>query len=1087
MKRTGVVVCLLLLLAVPLLAQVNTADIVGRVLDPNGLIVPGAKVTVQSEATGQTRETTTNDSGEFVVALLPAGNYKVTVEKSGFSTKIYEKLVLAVGSKQDLEVSLALGAGRDVITVTAEAPLIEQNNSEIRASLTPLEVQELPILNRNFSDLTHIIPGVRPSHAFDPTKTRVGNMSANGSDGRAFDVNVDGGDNKDNVVGGLVQNYTIEGIQEFNVITNRYTAESGRAVAAVVNVVTKSGTNEAHGSLFSLFQSSTFNKIRFFDKIAGRPKPVFHKYQFGGSVGAPIIKDRLFAFGAYEHRREPGRIGVSPTAFSELSLFPLANPVTQIDSPYYDHLLTVKVDQIVSNRQTLSYRYGRQRWVNPNDQLGDPFVADLTQTQTNKNQFHDFTAQHTYTIGMNKVNAFTFHYQYFLNQIFPAPVETFTLGTATNPNIIFPGGAQIGQNVNVPQETGIKKYQFRDDFSWTKGSHGMKFGVNYIYSKLSGFFFFGANGYQIFFFDNPSFITSNPSTCGPVGNLTLPCYPQGFATPGAVRQIDFNGGTGDHPQNFHQIALYFQDDYKITSRLTLNLGLRWDANPNFLVKQLTNDPLTTNRTIAIFRQVVAANPTAAAAQDGLNFLRGIVGDEEKLRRTTANWREFQPRVGFAWDALGSGKLVVRGGYGIAFDQVFQNLTLFSQQQTHPELYQTLITLANTAGPRTPGGPVGQLATFRFGVDPLPPAPSAGPDPRCPAQPIIPTDLACGAFGRINDPRIRDPYVQQTSIGAAWQINPDYAFSLDFYHVLGIAESRVQNINPLILPVCGNPVVWPGANPLDPRCVRGGSTRFLDAVFAAVPSVGANRLTQSNMIGTTNRSQFNGLNFVLKKRYSQKVTMQASYVLSWSRSFGGRPTASYSGNGIAITPNLQFRPGEFGPTLVDERHRFVLSGVFGLPWGFEASPIFQASSARPFNFRSGVDTDGDGRNTVDRVCTGSTILSPRIPGVAGVPFLCEQVPVNSLRGDPYVQLDTRFGWSHPFTERMKIRLYYEIFNLFNTNNFGNCFETNANLGQVAFNRPVGYFGCAGGDRTAGQGFGKPITESLRSQFGFRFEF
>ena len=119
MKRTGVVVCLLLLLAVPLLAQVNTADIVGRVLDPNGLAVPGAKVTVQSEATGQTRETTTNDSGEFVVALLPAGNYKVTVEKSGFSTKVYEKLVLAVGSKQDLEVSLALGAGRDVITVTA--------------------------------------------------------------------------------------------------------------------------------------------------------------------------------------------------------------------------------------------------------------------------------------------------------------------------------------------------------------------------------------------------------------------------------------------------------------------------------------------------------------------------------------------------------------------------------------------------------------------------------------------------------------------------------------------------------------------------------------------------------------------------------------------------------------------------------------------------------------------------------------------------------------------------------------------------------------------------------------------------------
>ena len=224
-----------------------------------------------------------------------------------------------------------------------------------------------------------------------------------------------------------------------------------------------------------------------------------------------------------------------------------------------------------------------------------------------------------------------------------------------------------------------------------------------------------------------------------------------------------------------------------------------------------------------------------------------------------------------------------------------------------------------------------------------------------------------------------------------------------------------------------------------------------------------------------------------KRIGREDVKGINRGLEFPNPWGGRPTGSYSGNGIAITPGRQFLDGEYGPTLVDERHRFVLSGVFQLPYGFEFSPIFQASSARPFMFRSGVDTDADGRTTVDRVCEGSTILAPRIPGVGGVPFLCQQVGVNNLRGNPFVQLDTRFAKVFKFRERTNLRLYYEIFKLFNTHNFGNCFETNANLGAGRFNEPVGYFGCSGVDRTAGQGFGPSITGPMRSQFGFRFEF
>lgn len=1040
MKRIIGVVCLSLLLAVPLLAQVDTADLVGRVLDAQGLAVAGAKVTVTNTATGFTRETVTGDSGDFAVVQLPPATYKVTVTKEGFATSVIDKLVLAIGAKQPLEVSLKVGSPTETVVITEEQPLIEYTRVELGGSVSPEEVKSFPILDRNFASLALTVPGVRPAQGFDPTKSRVGNFSVNGGDGRQLDINIDGADNKDNVVGGPIQNYTLEGVQEFNVIVNRYSVESGRSVGAVVNVRSKSGTNDLHGSLFGLFQVSTLNKTSFFDETAGRPKPIYHRYHFGGSAGGPIVRDKLFIFGAYEHKREPGSIGVRPSAFTELSLFPLANPVTQLPVPFLNHLLTVKTDWNVSRRHTLSFRYGRERWTNPNDQLGSPFVADLTQTQSNTNQFHDLVINHDFALSSNKVNRFSVHFQDFVNAILASPDETFTLpvaggGTVTNPNIVFPSEAEIGTNVNVPQQTLIRKYQFRDDFSWIHNKHTLKFGANYIYlAKFGGFFFFGANGYQIFFWDDPSVITTNAAA-----------YPQGFATPGAVREIDFSGGNGNFSQRPHQLALYFQDDYKITPRLTLNLGIRWDANIRFLPEQLGSSATSTNRTIGVFRQIIAANPSAAAAQDGLNLARDIAGNDELLQRTTASWKEFQPRIGFAWDPTGSGKHVIRGGYGIAFDQVFQNLTLFALQQANPTIYQTLLQLVSNQGPRDSGGAQGQLATFRFGVDPLPaPPPGIG-------------DIEFGAFGRINDPRIRDPYTQQTSIGWAWEFRPDFAFSADYYHAQGVAESRVQNINPRIRTICDS--AFSGSNPADPRCVSGASTRFFDAAFEAA-GLGAGRLGQTNMIGTTNRSRYDGVILELRKRMSQHYQLRASYVISRSQSWGGRPTASYSGNGIAITPDRQFRAGEFVDTIFDERHRFLVTGLFELPWGFEIAPVFQASSGRPFRFRSGVDTDGDGRTSIDRVCEGSTVSVPLIPG-RNAPFGCTEVPQNSLRGDPFVQLNATFAKVIRLRETARVRLFYEVHNLFNRDNFCDNFGENANS-LSTFNQPLGYCG--------GQGFG-----------------
>ena len=237
----------------PLLAQTATGDITGRVVDAQGNAVAGASVTAKNAATGATRTTNSNDAGEYTITQLPPGAYEVAAEANGFSRALQKNLEVNVGAKPTLNFELKPGGVTETVEVQGGAPLIETTKSEIGGVVTPNEVQNLPLLNRTFANLSTILPEARPVGSFDPTKTRVGNIAFSGGDGRQLDVNVDGGDDKDNVVGSLLQNFAFEGIQEFQVLQHRWTAESGRAVGGVVNVVTKSGGNTLHGSGFFNF------------------------------------------------------------------------------------------------------------------------------------------------------------------------------------------------------------------------------------------------------------------------------------------------------------------------------------------------------------------------------------------------------------------------------------------------------------------------------------------------------------------------------------------------------------------------------------------------------------------------------------------------------------------------------------------------------------------------------------------------------------------------------------------------------------------------------------------------------------------
>ena len=1048
MQVVLVVFALLVFVAVPSYAQEIRGDIAGKVVDEQGRVVPGATVTATNKGTGAARTATTNDFGEYALTNLEPGKYDLTVESSNFSKALARDFELNVGAKVTQNFELKPGALTATVEVTSEGTPIETTTSELGRNITPAEVQNLPLLNRTFANLSIIAPEARPVGTFDPTKTHVGTVSFSGGDGRQVDVNVDGGDNKDNVVGSMLQNFAYESIQEFQVLQHRWTAESGRSVGGVVNVISKSGTNDLHGSAFLNFRNQSLRARDFFEKQSTDPKPKYDREEYGGSIGGRIVKDKLFFFGAIERFRERQNLLVNPALLPQIAAIPGITASPTIPLPYNDTLLTVKIDHHISDKQNMFYRYAFQKNDSPNDQFDPGQPGDLANGNTNTNKLTSFVVNHTYTFSPRVLNQFSFQYQNFENNI---------LGVTTDPNLVFPS-VQSGANVNVPQQTKERKLQFRDDISVLRGKHSLKFGMNYIHTELNGFFFFGANGHQIFFFDDPLVITNN----------TNGLYPAGFATPGAVNELTFNTGAGDTSQPpFHQLAFYVQDDFKVTPRFTLNLGLRWDANIKLLVDQ------TNNRTMQILGQL---NNTRAQA---------ITGDPSLLTRTTSSYKEFQPRVGFAWDIYGTGQTVVRGGYGIFYDQIFQNLTLFAKQQGNPTIYQTVLDCVNSSVG------TGDLSTFRFGIDPLPTTACPG----LPATPVDITQLANGAVGRINDPHLQDPYVQKWSIGVETKLGQNYVLSSDYVHTLGLHENRVQNINPRIRSICDP--AFPGSTPASPLCVNAANTRYFDKAFvdAGLP---IGRLSQINMFTSTNRSLYDSWATTLRRRTAHAF-FSLSYILSSSRGWGGQPTASYSGNGIAITPEQQFAPGEFGPTRIDERHRIVASGLFELPYGFQIAPIIQFATARPYSLNSGTDIDGDGRSTVDRVCSGfdaRTLLQAVIAGAvpAGARALgCTQTSVNSQRtgfvvngtaieerSGRFFNVDTRVTKTFSIGERVKVKGYINFFNIFNRENlsFGDRLGLSNLSSAGTFVQPSSLYG---------PGFGPPVGLPFTIQLGARVEF
>jgi outer membrane receptor protein involved in Fe transport len=964
-----------------------SATIQGTVTDKSGAVVSGAQVVAKSKAIDLTRTATTSDTGYYRFELLPVGSYTLTVTKSGFGT-VAQTVETLIGQVATINAELKPGATSEVIEVTSEAPLVDQLKTGVSQNITPSEVQELPLLGRDVANLAYLAPGVKSTDSYDPTKNRYAILSVNGQSGRNVNVTINGVDNKDNTVGGPVMQLPLEAVQEFVISTQRFSAANGRSEGAAINMITKPGTNKYHGSAFGFFREQQFNAANFYEKQSGQKGPYSRQF-FGGSVGGPIVKDRLFGFFAIERQREHTSISEDSLALSELQIAKTAGLAAQpsaiIPRPFFENRYNGRLDYKFNDRETAYISYTSQANDSLNDQSNQ--TGDLTEGNFTKNHLQAANITLNSVLSNSLVNSFLVGYQYWNNVID---------STLKVPLVTFPD-ASFGTNGNVPQQSYQRKWQFRDDITKTYGRHTLSGGVDFIYNPKLGGFFESNSTLEVDFADDPSVITGNDPQCGTTGHPR--CYPQKFATPGAVIGMSASSGDPyfDMPGGSKQLGLYFQDDWRITKRLTLNLGVRWDKDYNLVGASAIAKSRTYLELLAI------GSPYAKLSHD--------------------DNKDFSPRVGFAYDLTGQGRHILRGGYGLYYGNIFQNIPLFMIQQARPTIYQGLFSLT-TPSDIVPGTGIA-LGNWRYGVDPNPTIP----------PPL--TQLVDGATGRLMDPKYRNPVSQQFNFGYQWAATKNSVVEIEYVHELGLHENKTVNINPIIN----------GVRPLHDAFVAAG-----------VPVLGRVMDEQS-----VNRSRYDGLNLSYRQHMTKHFSLNANYTLSramgWSVE-SGSPDATSSFRNYPHDPLNIWDPRDFGPTDNDERHHISLSGIVQLPLGFQLAPIVSYGSARPYDLRSGFDVLARGSGYSRPVIvpnsdpTNYTAIGDSATALACLAAAtCHQVGYDTVRGDPFFQMDMRVAKNIRVREGWNLQLIFQAFDLTNKTNFGSNFHNTNTSGS--FMKPEGF--------------------------------
>ncbi|HBL25979.1 MAG TPA: hypothetical protein DD490_04000 [Acidobacteria bacterium] len=659
----GLVLALALALVCAPFASAQTAgsNLAGRIQDKDGAPLPGATVTATNTETGLERSGTSGPDGTFLLPSVPVGTYTVKAELDGFAAVTVESVKLSVAAQRNLEITMGSSSVQEAITVVDEAPLV-QTTPSIGAVVSEQQLENLPLNGRQFANLAILAPGTGLNYNSDPTKPGQLTVALNGGVGRNVNYIIDGGDNTDDTIGGALQNFNLESVEEFNIQTQQYKAEYGRSTGGVLTVVTKTGTNDFKGAAWGFFRDDSLAEKTETEKQLGADKQKLERKQYGLAVGGPIVRDKAHFFATYEKTERDTFYTVDSGGIAP------ALDGKSFATPFEDELLTAKVTYDLSAKQYLQVRYGYQK---NSDKYGASSLAAPDALGTVSNEYSSILAGHTLQISGDTLNEFLFQYTQFDNLI---------SADSDAPTIYYPSGFHTGQNINTPQSTSQTKYQYKDDLSFTRSlwgkTHQFKAGLNYIHEpELGGDFSTGLQGQWT------------------VGNDN-------------VSVIDFTifGGSFSDSTPVDQYSGYFQDDIFLSDRLTLNLGLRYDYWEGFDLDQRTNPIWKALSTQTTFNEYY------------LNDFKG--GRGGVLENDDDN---YAPRLGFTYDLTGNGRQIVRGGWGIYYDFPYTNATILFPSAAVQSDYGVRLNLVDPNGIKINGVPLrpGQLP-------PLPPATAAFP-------------------------------------------------------------------------------------------------------------------------------------------------------------------------------------------------------------------------------------------------------------------------------------------------------------------------------------------------------------------------
>ncbi len=602
-----------LLFAMPGVGQdLGSAVLSGDVTDPAGAAVVGAEVTATSKGTAVVRTATTNGTGHFLLNQLAPVDYSISITSKGFGPTVTQ-VQLEVGQQQSLKIKLQMQTAQTTVDISAAdaGPQVNTTSSLVDGVISSQQIDSLPLNGRNFMELSLLVPGNAPAPNFDPTKADTVVISTDGQLGRGGNVTIDGADNNDDTVGGMLHNVPEDAVQEFQIASNQYSAALGRSGSAVVNVVTKSGTNQYHGTAAIFARDQSLQAASpLVDPSLGTPP--FRREQYAGSVGGPVIKNKAWFYTAFEYRDQMGGVLVGTPDLNTDTIIK-----SFVSAPAIDVMGTVRGDWQISNQDALTMRYSIEQLGATGASSLDRALGSASQRQVLQNNFQAFVASWTRVITPNLLNRFSFAENNFIN----------TTNPVTNqPQIDLPS-LQEGASFRVPQETKQNRLQFWDTVDWSHGKYNFKFGAEVQHvaadfylgvfqqgriEAVENFPDFDRNGDGVVNYDDLLFAVTLRSAY-PTQPLVLP------------------------NDNNNYLAFFAQDDWHVTPQLMLNLGLRYDLDTN-------------SKDISYYSQI---NPLAQP------FLHGNRGKD-------AN--NFGPRIGFNW-ANPQGNISVHGGYGIYYDRI----------------------------------------------------------------------------------------------------------------------------------------------------------------------------------------------------------------------------------------------------------------------------------------------------------------------------------------------------------------------------------------------------------------------------------